>query len=56
MTVEVQPWPKLISDRVSTDGRAKIRAVAWIRDPTRKSDYKEKGVQTVIGDLARTDG
>jgi len=46
----------MIGDRVSTDGRARIGAVAWIRDPMRKSDYKEKGGQTVIGDLVWTDG
>jgi len=39
------------SDRVSTDGRARIGAVPWMRDPMRNGDYKENGGQIVIGDL-----
>jgi hypothetical protein len=44
------------SDQVSTDGRARIGAVAGIRDPMRKSDYKGKGGQIPTGDPVWTDG
>jgi len=41
--------PRIISDRVSIEGWAKIAVAARIRDRKRKSDYKEKGGRTVDG-------
>jgi len=41
---------------VPTDVRAKIGAVAWIRDPKRKSGCRENGGRTRIGDLVWIDG
>ena len=48
--------PRIISDRVSIEGWAKIAVAARIRDRKRKSDYKEKGGREAIGDLVWTDG
>jgi hypothetical protein len=45
----------MIGDLVSTDVRGKIGAVAWIRDPMRKSGYRESGDRTQIGDLVWID-
>ncbi|MGO8973948.1 MAG: hypothetical protein ACLQNV_10530 [Steroidobacteraceae bacterium] len=41
---------------MSTDARAEIGAVAWIRDRKRRSDYKENGGRVAIGDLVWTEG
>jgi len=46
----------MIGDRLSTDGRTRIGAVAWTRDPMSKSDYKGNGGRTVVGDPVSTDG
>src|ERR1700716_313145 len=46
----------MIGDRVSTDGRAKIGAGEWTRDPMRKSDCRAKGGRTRIGDPVWIDG
>jgi hypothetical protein len=53
---EVPQWPRMIGDRVLTDGRTRIGAVAWTRDPMSKSDYKGNGGRTVVGDPVSTDG
>jgi hypothetical protein len=44
-----------VGDRVAVDVQAIIGAVARIRDPRSKSDRREKGVRTRIGDQVRSD-
>jgi len=46
----VRRWPRIIGDRASTGGRAKIGALVWICARKKKSDYKEKGGQIKTGD------
>ena len=41
---------KIVGDQVSTDVRAMIGAVTWIRDRKSKSEYKAKGGPAVIAD------
>jgi hypothetical protein len=51
----VYQWAEMISDLVSTDVQARIGVVGWIPDPRRKSDCKEKGAPTRIGDQVWSD-
>jgi len=56
MASEVHQWARIIDDQVFTDARARIGAVASIRDRKTKSEYKEKGGRTTIADPVWTDG
>ena len=48
--IEAHQWAAMMGDRISVGVQARIGAVAWIPDPTRKGGYREKGVPTRIGD------